>query len=168
MASKMASKNTKAGRESITCLITVLPPAVRTYADFIELIAINCFPEQILPIRKMTDGATIETDGDGKFVIAETPDTIKCVECKTINTERFGPKLNITIMVPIPRESDPFYGYMMENLIDPLTSAAEDSQDRQLATLYWDDESTGKERYVKLSLVKRTKKIPSQDRFRRV
>lgn len=164
MASKTASKNTKSARDYITCLITVLPPNVHTYADFLEVIAINCFPEEILPVRKMKDGITIETDEDNKFVVVETSDTIKLVELKTIKTEKYGTKINIAIKVPVPRESDPFFEYMMSNLIDPLTKSA---HERPLASLYWDDASTGQERYVKLSLVQTVKTIPSQDRFRR-
>lgn len=161
----MASKSsTKSSRKYIKCLITVLPPNVLTFEDFIEVIAINCFPEEILPVKKDRETNEILTNSDGKFVIVQTPDTINLVDLKTIKTQQYGDKINITINVPIPRETDLFYEYMMENLINPLMYSDES---RPLAELDWIDENNGQRRFVKLSLVTTVKKIPPQDRFRR-
>jgi len=175
---KMASVTQKKTeeREYITCFIKILPPMVTSKEAFIKYIGRNIFPIEILPIRLNKYGKIVMKD-DGSYVIEETPDTIQFGEFKSFQFrqgDHTKTKFTLTFKVPIPRESDIFYDYMMDNLVNPLLHPTDEGRDATdedesektpIAKLSWDFH--GRESYVLISLYENTSDIPPQSRFHR-
>lgn len=121
-------------REYVSCFVKILPPHVKSYEDFIKHIAINIFPMEILPIRVNKNGKIKLKDDQSTIDIIETNNTIKCIEFKSYQykdrqTNYSNTKYCVSFRVPIPRKSDPFYDYMMTELVNPLLHPYDDDDE---------------------------------------
>lgn len=163
-------------RKFINCFIMNLPRTVKSWPDFMKYIGVHIFPQEILPLRVNKNGK-IEMNEDGSYVIAETPHTIQLIELKSFpyndrSSNYSGTKYNISFRVPIPRESDPFYDYMMDELITPLQTPLERDEDdyepekKPMARMGW--EFRGRDYYVTISQSDDSDDIPCQTRFQRM
>jgi hypothetical protein len=165
-------------REYIMCFVRILPPIVKSWPSFIKYVGINVFPEEILPIMKNKYNKIV-LDEDNEFVIKETPHTLQLIEFKSFSfidrrTEQSATKFNVSFKVPIPRKSDQFYDYIMDELVTPLLHPTppddddEEADKAPLARLSWDFRD--REYYVLVALHADDSMVdlPCQARFRRL
>ena len=139
-------------RESISCLVLILPPVVKSWDDFIYYVAINCFPGYMLPVNRDESGKIIYDDD----FIRETEDTLQLIEFKS-----YKGKYSVSFKIPYPRDTDDYYKYMMEEVVEPLMVKKD-----KVAKLFWTHNKH--EYFIQLSLVEKPKKtlmIPNQDKF---
>jgi hypothetical protein len=134
-AAKKQSKPTDEQTETISCLCCVLPYNVESWSDFIRIIGINCFPIEMIPV--VLNGKSIVCDDDDSYIIKETPNTLQLIEFKSV-TIKGVQKYNVIFKIPIPAKDTPYYNYIMDEIVTPLTA---ESDERQLVRVYWSEKT---------------------------
>ena len=161
----MAEVDQEEPRKYIQCLVLHLPPGITSWSEFISNVAVECFPLDLLPVKKDED-EDYYLNADGTFQIYESENTLQLVDIRQSSKGKYS----ISFKIPYPDETDDFYEFIMSDVIEKLTTSPPKTCVR-LNRYDTDDNFKG---FIMLSLIrpKSSKKdaasrIPSQQRFKK-